>query len=397
MGYLDPEISKSPAIQLQACNQTASRSWRGCILSNFYDSDEGVLRWNTVSLSSRSLFLSGSLFMDSTTHSLRRGAVLTSAAAGPALEPILIFDILTVVAFVILLLSVLVAWFSGVQRVKTWYLLQLTSAGYCLSFLLLVGRQTGPEPPLQFCALSASLIYAAPPAVASAALFFVIELHLRLSSAIFSRSMSDTFIYWVAWGIPISHGVVFWVSLIVRTSEPRHLHLLLAEQNRLACPMSPEYNAIQAAYIVISWTTKCRAFYTALGSMNFNVTGRGLLTGSLVILFLGAMLLMEAFTIVHLVQQRAAVRNAVRVRKSDFPLPLFIRTVLFSISGGFGIIMADILLNVSSAVTVILLAIIPLSVALVFGTQKELLRAVFLCRFSRNKEGAVPLSATSSV
>ncbi|KAJ6505513.1 hypothetical protein C8R45DRAFT_972929, partial [Mycena sanguinolenta] len=284
------------------------------------------------------------------------------AAVGPALEPILIFDTLTGIAFVILLVSVLVAWFSGVQRVKTWYLLQLSSAGYCLSFLLLVGQQTGPEPPLQFCALSAALIYAAPPAVASAALFFVIELHLRLSSALFSRSMSDTFIYWVAWGIPISHGLVFWVSLIIGLSD---ISKIQREPSGVYC------------HIVDNKVPT-------------------LLTGTLVILFLGSMLIMEVVTIVHLFQQRAALRTTVRVRGSDFPLPLFFRTVLYTISGGFGIIMLDILLNVSSTVTVNLLAIIPLSVALVFGTQKELIRAVSLCQFGRNKPGAVPLSATNS-
>jgi len=129
--------------------------------------------------------------------------------AGPSMEVILAFDIVMGVTFFFLIFSTLVAWFTGVQRIKMWYLLQLTSAGYCLSFLFLLGHQTGPEPPLHFCAYSAALIYAAPPAAASAALFFVIELHLRLSSALISKTMSDKFIYWVAWGIPFSHGLVF--------------------------------------------------------------------------------------------------------------------------------------------------------------------------------------------
>ncbi|KAJ7887827.1 hypothetical protein B0H14DRAFT_1221049 [Mycena olivaceomarginata] len=194
--------------------------------------------------------------------------------------------------------------------------------------------------------------------------------------------MSDTFIYWVAWGIPISHGVVFWVSLIIGLSDiskiqrdPSGIYCHIVD-NKVPCVLYRPRTYV--------W-------------LNSDVSGRTLLTGTLVILFLGSMLIMEVFTIVHLVQQRATVRATMRVRGSDFPLPLFIRTVLYTISGGFGIIMVDILLNVSSAMTVNLLAIIPLSVALVFGTQKELLRAFFLCQFGRNKTGVVPLSATNSV
>ncbi|KAJ7048829.1 hypothetical protein C8F01DRAFT_799824 [Mycena amicta] len=294
--------------------------------------------------------------MDPPTHFLRR--------AGPALEPIIIFDTLIVVAFVILLVSVLVAWFTGVQRVKTWYLLQLSGIGYCFSFFLLVGWQTGPEPPLQFCAISAALIYAAPPMLAAAALFFVIELHLRLSSALFSRSMSDTFIYWVAWGIPICHGVGFWVSLFIG----------LSDVSKIKRDPSGVY---------------CHILDSKVPT---------LLTGTMVIALLASMLLMEVFTIIHLVQQRATVR-AMRVRGSDFPLPLFIRTFLYTVLGGFSMVMVDILMNVTStpATIVILLAIIPLSLALVFGTQKELLCAVFLCTLRRNKAGDVPLSDSDSV
>jgi len=284
--------------------------------------------------------------------------------AGPAvaLEPIVAFDVLMVVTFVILMLSVLVAWFSKVERMKTWYLLQLTSAGYCLSFLFLLGHQTGPPPPLHFCAYSAALIYAAPPAVAAAALFFVIELHLRLSSALFSRRMSDKFIYWVAWGIPLSHGLAFWASLTIGMSD-----------------VSKVQRDPSGAY--------CHIVDTKIPT---------LLTGTLVIVFLASMLVMEVFTVVHLVQQRAAVRN-MRVKGSDFPLHLFIRTVVYTFTGGFGIIMVDILMNASSnPTTVVLLSFLPLSVALVFGTQKELLQIICCCGRRRREKDAVMLPDSSS-
>ncbi|KAF7290771.1 Metallo-dependent hydrolase [Mycena indigotica] len=140
--------------------------------------------------------------------SLMNSAVVSGlhARAGPVPESVIVFDVLTVIAFIILILSVTVARLSGIQRVKTWYLLQLSSAFCCLSFLFLVGHQTGPEPPLQFCAFSAALIYAAPPMVAAAALCFVIELYLRLSSALYSKKISDILVDRITWSIPMIHG-----------------------------------------------------------------------------------------------------------------------------------------------------------------------------------------------
>ncbi|KAF7315719.1 hypothetical protein MIND_00087600 [Mycena indigotica] len=161
-----------------------------------------------------------------------------------------------------------------------------------------------------------------PSHVGSCRSFFVIELHLRLSSALFSTRMSDTFIYWVAWGIPIVHGIVFWVSLTIG----------LSDISQLKRDPSGVYCHIMGSKIPT------------------------LLTGTLVILFLSSMLIMEVFTIIHLVRQRAAI-EALKVKGSDFPFHLFLRTVLYTVSGGFGIIMVDVVMNVSTSVTVVLLAL----------------------------------------
>ncbi|KAJ7048827.1 hypothetical protein C8F01DRAFT_799809 [Mycena amicta] len=292
--------------------------------------------------------------MDFPSHFLRR--------AGPTPEELIIlFNILVAVALGILMLSVLVARFSGLGRMKTWYYLQLSSAWYCLSFLLLVGRQTGPEPPLHFCALSAALIYAAPPMVAATAFFFAIELHLRLSSALSSRPVSDIFMYSVTRAIPVSHGVPFWVSLITG----------LSDASKIKRDPSGVY---------------CHIVDNKLPT---------LLTGTLVFVFVVSMLIMEAFTIVHLFQKRVLVQaKRVSLKASDFPFRLFVRTVLYTIVAGFAVLVTILMNTNGIAATVSLLAVVPLSVALVFGTQKELLRAVFRCQFRRR---ASPLSDSSSV
>ncbi|KAF7300592.1 hypothetical protein HMN09_00944200 [Mycena chlorophos] len=270
--------------------------------------------------------------------------------AGPDdLTTIVVFDTIIAISFFILIVNVLVAWFGGMQRIKTWYLLQLAAAGYALSFAMLLGHQTGPEPPLQFCAMSAALIYAAPVGASSATLFFVIELHLRLSSALFSRTMSNKFIYWVAWGIPLSHGVVFWTALLVGLSD----------------------------------VSKIQRDPTGIYCHVADAKLPTLMTGTLVIIFLAAMLLMEVITIVHLVRQQAMVRQ-LRIRGSDFPLSLFIRMVVFTFFAGFAIVLVDVVMNATNATIIIMLSFIPLSIALVFGTQAELLQ-VFFCHGNRDK------------
>nr|GAT43903.1 predicted protein [Mycena chlorophos] len=278
--------------------------------------------------------------------------------AGPDVTTIVIFDVIIATSFFILLVSVLVAWFANIQRVKTWYLLQLCAAGYCLSFFLLVGHQVGPEPPLQFCAMSAALIYAAPPALATAGFFFVIELHLRLSSALFSRTMSNKFIYWVAWGIPLTHGIVFWTSLLVGLSDVSRIQ---RDPTGIYCHIVD--NKIPT-----------------------------LITGSLVIMFLAALLVLEAITIVHLVRQHAMVKQ-LRLRGSDFPLPLFVRVVGYTFVAGFGMVMVDVVMNATNATIIIMMSIVPLSVALVFGTQMELIQVLF-CQGGRSHR---PLSDSTVV
>ncbi|KAF7308009.1 hypothetical protein MKEN_01162600 [Mycena kentingensis (nom. inval.)] len=250
--------------------------------------------------------------MDSSSSVLQR--------AGPALEPIVAGNVLLGLACALLLMIVLLAWLSGAQRMTTWYLLLLSSAAYCLSFLVLVGHQRGPEPPLQVCALSAVFIYSAPPIVAGGVLLFVIELHLRMTSILASKAMGEKLVRFAPWGIVISHLIPFWTSLVTGLSDVTNIK---RDSSGVFCHI--ENSLVPTA-----------------------------LTGTMVVLYMILMFIVEGATVIHLIRRRSAVR-AIRLRGSYFPLHLFGRTLFFTLSGGFAIIIVlviNFVKDVSSELTV---------------------------------------------
>ncbi|KAF9060593.1 hypothetical protein BDP27DRAFT_1429912 [Rhodocollybia butyracea] len=88
----------------------------------------------------------------------------------------------------------------------------------------------------------------------------------------------------------------------------------------------------------------------------------------------------EVYTIVYLWRRRAIFREARRHGVGPvFPFKIFIRVGIYTFAGGFGIMLVDVLLNTnstasSSNVTLDLLAVVPLSVAIVFGTQEDIVQ-----------------------
>ncbi|KAJ3898700.1 hypothetical protein F5879DRAFT_979651 [Lentinula edodes] len=92
-----------------------------------------------------------------------------------------VFDVLQFTALALVSATYLSALFSTkLQRLKTWFALMVSSLLYCISFLLLLGHQTGASPSLGLCLFQAGLIYAAPPSVAAAGLAFIVEVSYHL-------------------------------------------------------------------------------------------------------------------------------------------------------------------------------------------------------------------------
>ncbi|KAJ6576530.1 hypothetical protein DFH09DRAFT_1149593 [Mycena vulgaris] len=281
------------------------------------------------------------------------GLIMRAETGAP--PPFVVFDVLQLLALALLFAMLLPAMFSqAVHRMKTWFNLIVACVVYCISFLLLLGHQSGPEPPFQLCIFQAGLIYAAPATVAAAGLAFVVELYFRLSSTLSVTTVNERRITILLFVSPLAHLIVFWVAIFTGLSQP------VGDEG---VPIVLRDSSGQYCHINSSIPTT--------------------VTGVTVILFIALMIITEVYTVVYLIRRRSGFRG-IRLPTGTFPLPLFIRTASYTLAGGLGIILVDILMNSSAAtsgskyVVTDLMAIIPLSVALVFGSQMDII-GVYMC------------------
>ncbi|KAJ3732184.1 hypothetical protein DFJ43DRAFT_1182676 [Lentinula guzmanii] len=250
-----------------------------------------------------------------------------------------VFDILQFTALALISATYLSALFSQkLQRMKTWFALMISCLLYCISFVLLVGHQTGPSPSLDLCLFQAGLIYAAPPSVAAAGLAFVVELYLRLTTTLTQRRLDNRIITGLLFMPPVVHQIIFWIA-ILGFPKPDIVH---RNQQQMFCDIGDDIP-----------TT---------------------VTGITVIVLIAMMILLELYTIYYLWSVRSVFRDLRKRCECGpiFPFALFVRVGIFTFAG-------DILLNKRSALsggagTIDLMAVIPLTIALVFGTQEDIVQ-----------------------
>jgi hypothetical protein len=76
---------------------------------------------------------------------------------------IIAFDVLNLFSVITLSAVFLTAYFSPrIRRVPTWYLYIFSWDVYSLSYVLIVGKQTGAEPIWGWCLCQAVAVYASP-------------------------------------------------------------------------------------------------------------------------------------------------------------------------------------------------------------------------------------------
>jgi len=255
--------------------------------------------------------------------------------------PFVVFDVLQLLALVLLVAMLLPAWLSkSVHRMRTWFNLIVTCIVFCISFLLLLGHQSGPEPPFQLCIFQAGLIYAAPPTIAAAGLVFVLELYLRLSSTLSASLVNERYVTLLLFISPSAHCLVFWVAIFTGLS--------------------------QGGSRIVNRSSG--GLYCHIDSSTPTLT-----TGVTVIIFVVMMIIAEVYTAVYLFRKRSAFKG-IRPSSGTLPLSLFIRTACYTLAGGLAIILVMIL-NTPNSMFIFMsdfLAIIPLFVALVFGSQWDI-------------------------
>ncbi|KAE9404122.1 hypothetical protein BT96DRAFT_1016522 [Gymnopus androsaceus JB14] len=236
-----------------------------------------------------------------------------------------------------------------------------------MSFLLLLGHQSTEEeldkryPPLGLCMFQAGLIYAAPPAVGAAGLAFNIELYWGLSYTIMGKKLQDRKITLLLCLAPIVHVIVFWGSIFHGLAD---LSSVQRDPSGIYCHIESKIPT--------------------------------LVTGGSVIGFVLLSVAIEAYTARFLWKRRSAFNElGRRESKNMFPLSLLVRVGIYTLIGAVAVIIT-IRLNVMPPNTgeyvasMHTLAIIPFSVALLFGSQRDILRVYFCARAKMPFDDNVP-------
>ncbi|KAK0478884.1 hypothetical protein IW261DRAFT_192156 [Armillaria novae-zelandiae] len=249
-----------------------------------------------------------------------------------------------VLAFALLFLSMAIipaALVKSIRRTKSWFSLLISCIVYCMSFLLLLGHQSGPVPPLGLCLINASLVDAGLPSIAAAGLILMIELYFRLTSpmpAVDERRM--------LWCPLVVHAVIFWVVMAYG----------LSDVNKVERVHSGFY---------------CRVDHPT----------SYLVPAILIFFFTMSMLCLEGFIIIYLLRETTlSFLDIIRCFSSMDPvaLKLFVRCFLYTLvmCGIIIIVMADL----SGLSTMHLLAFVPLSIAILFGSQADILQVYMFWR-----------------
>ncbi|KAH9481984.1 hypothetical protein JR316_0006514 [Psilocybe cubensis] len=125
-------------------------------------------------------------------------------AAGPAsqnIRDIIVFDVLYGVGLVLLILLLFTALFSPrhIKRGPTWFLMLVGWIITSMGNLIIVGQQTGPPPSQAICLFQAMLVYASPVLTSSTAFVFVFQVYMSFRMAANSSNQPMLSRKQVAW------------------------------------------------------------------------------------------------------------------------------------------------------------------------------------------------------
>jgi len=108
-----------------------------------------------------------------------------------SIQQLSVFNTLFTIGLILLTLVMLPPVFSrNARRSPLWFTFMGSWLLYCVSGLLLVGNQLGPDPPFALCLVQASLIHSVPTLGSIAGVCFIIDLYLTLRFSLY-RS------YWI--------------------------------------------------------------------------------------------------------------------------------------------------------------------------------------------------------
>ncbi|CAA7267105.1 unnamed protein product [Cyclocybe aegerita] len=140
-----------------------------------------------------------SLETDSVELPLPKLCLMTAGSVGGSIGPeiirfIIAWNVIQAVALGILSAIILTVLFSPIRRSATWILFVSSGIVTAASYLLLVMRQVGPDPPRTLCVIQAMLVYACPPFNAVCAFSFMLQLLVdKIAQALRNRILDNRF------------------------------------------------------------------------------------------------------------------------------------------------------------------------------------------------------------
>ncbi|KAJ7180733.1 hypothetical protein C8R46DRAFT_592276 [Mycena filopes] len=279
------------------------------------------------------------------------GVVPSGTASGPG-APLLDSNLLAtlyytmeIVAILLIGIGILPAIFSNlVSRTATWYSFMLSWLWYTVSNIILAGRPSSVEPPFSLCLFQAGLIYASPVFVCGTGLAFIIELYLRVRSAIYSFPVArSTVILLIV--LPLLLNLAMFVEVIIYGLNNKSV--VRRNPSHLYCHMET-------------------SFQTSLAS-------------GLVILQIIPTMIMEVVTGTTLYREHRKLRTLPIKPNSPFSVTLFVRMVAFTIIASIGLGIGALDLQSSSpdlqVSQIAAQAAVPICAALAFLTQMDIFKS----------------------
>ncbi|KAL4260432.1 hypothetical protein AB1N83_006581 [Pleurotus pulmonarius] len=270
---------------------------------------------------------------------------LAEGAGSPNRALIAAFNVVQMTGLVLLLAVILTAWLApSVKRSIAWFNVIISWIFSASSFLLLMGRQTGPEPPFGLCLFQSMLIYAAPSMNACVCVSFALELFFNVSAA------------------------------AAQTPASRNWKLFIASLPYV----TPFLVCIEVLAIGLSRHDVVKR--NAIGMYcHFTISTPSIITGIIVIFVMISVLPVVSVTIFMFIRNWGTLRNLCAEQNGGLPLRLVIRYGVFCL---LPVPIVTISLvswqfedaSPNAANVAVAIATLPIMTALIFGTQWDIFR-----------------------
>ncbi|KAF9011679.1 hypothetical protein BDZ89DRAFT_485723 [Hymenopellis radicata] len=260
----------------------------------------------------------------------------------------------------------------NVRRAAIWYTFIMAWTVYCLPFLLIVGHQQGPPPDHTLCLAQAVFVYASAPMAIFACLGLMVQLYVSCTGLVMSRPAEANHVFGLLHVMPFFvYGVLVLEGFRVGSMTPE---VVARDVSGMFCNFSSDAIRRTSSTLVM--------------------------VGAFVVLWLQSCIVYVLYRNWHAFKRLGSCTTAPR---SLVSLALILRAAIFCTLVVIGLVMGFLLCLYNGAEWTVLssskmnlvTATAPVGGAIIFGTQADILRAIFFrprcskCTFDRRlDEGA---------